>query len=196
MPILVGLDGQRKMSKSLGNFVGIMEPPSEMFGKLMSISDHFMWHYWDLLTDHSPEEVGGLLIQIKEGKKHPMDVKMQLAQEIVADFHGREAASKAAEKFQREIRDKQMPEDIPVVRLADEEWYQNFLTAGTESVALRWLINVWKLAPSVAEAERMIKAGAVEFNDQRITDPRYQIPLRDLQGSTLRVGKRKFKKAE
>jgi tyrosyl-tRNA synthetase len=196
MPILVGLDGQRKMSKSLGNYVGITEPPSEMFGKLMSISDNFMWHYWDLLTDHSPEEIGALLIQVKDGKTHPMNVKMQLAQEIVADFHGKEAARKAAEKFQREVRDKQLPEDMPVVRLADEEWYQNFLTAGTKSVALRWLINAWNLAPSLGEAERLIKAGAVEFNDQRITDPRHQILLKDLQGSTLRVGKRKFKKAE
>jgi tyrosyl-tRNA synthetase len=196
MPILVGLDGLRKMSKSLGNYVGITEPPSEMFGKLMSIPDDTMWYYWHLLTDHSPMEIGDLLIQVKDGKRQPIDVKMQLAQEVIACFHGEDAARKAAEKFQREVRGKQLPEDMPVVRLKDEEWYQKYLTAGTKSVPLRWLITAWNLAPSLAEAERLIKAGAVEFNDQRITDARHQISLKDLQGSTLRVGKRKFKKAE
>jgi len=196
MPILVGLDGQRKMSKSLGNYVGITESPSEMFGKLMSISDDSMWYYWHLLTDRSPVEIGALLVQVKDGKRYPIDVKMQLAQEVIAGFHGEDAARKAAEKFQREVRDKQLPEDMPVVRLKDEEWYQKYLTAGTKSVAIRWLIAAWNLAPSLAEAERLIKAGAVEFNDQRITDPRHQILLKDLHGSTLRVGKRKFKKAE
>ncbi len=195
MPILVGLDGQRKMSKSLDNYVGITEPPQEMFGKLMSIPDDFMWHYWDLLTDHSPEEIGALLIQVKDGKRHPIDVKMQLAQEVIVGFHGEDAARKAADKFQSEVREKRLPEDMPVVRLKDEEWYQKFLSAGTTSVALRWLITAWNLAPSLAEAERLIKAGAVEFNNQRITDPRHQIRLTDLRDSTLRVGKRKFKKA-
>src|SRR6266567_336728 len=196
MPILVGLDGQRKMSKSLGNYVGITESPSEMFGKLMSISDDSMWYYWHLLTDRSPVEIGALMVQVKDGKRYPIDVKMQLAQEVIAGFHGEDAARKAAEKFQREVRDKQLPEDMPVVRLKDEEWYQKYLTAGTKSVAIRWLIAAWNLAPSLAEAERLIKAGAVEFNDERITDPRHQISLKDLQGSTLRVGKRKFKKVK
>jgi len=196
MPILVGLDGQRKMSKSFGNYVGITESPNEMFGKLMSMPDHLMWHYWDLLTDRSPEEVGPLLIQIKEGNKHPMDIKMDLAREVVGGFHGKDATRKAAEKFQREVREKQLPEDMPVLRLNDEEWYQKFLTAGTTSVPLRWLIAAWNLAPSQAEADRLIKAGAVEFNNQRITDPRYSIQLDKLHDSTLRVGKRKFRKIE
>src|SRR6266568_636925 len=196
MPLLEGMDGVQKMSKSLGNYVGITESPSEMFGKLMSISDDSMWYYWHLLTDRSPVEIGALMVQVKDGKRYPIDVKMQLAQEVIAGFHGEDAARKAAEKFQREVRDKQLPEDMPVVRLKDEEWYQKYLTAGTKSVAIRWLIAAWNLAPSLAEAERLIKAGAVEFNDQRITDPRHQILLKDLHGSTLRVGKRKFKKAE
>ena len=194
MPILVGLDGQRKMSKSLGNYVGITESPPEMFGKLMSIPDGLMESYYELLTD-GPTPVAAMGSQTPIGGKHPMEAKMNLAREVVAGFHGKEAAHKAAEKFQREVRDKQLPEDMPVVRLKDEEWYQNFLTAGTKSVALRWLIAAWNLAPSLAEAERLIKAGAVEFNDQRITDPRHQIQLTDLRDSTLRVGKRKFKKA-
>jgi len=197
MPILVGLDGQRKMSKSLGNYVGITEPPDEMFGKLMSIPDNLMESYYELLTDSpTPVAAMGSHSHGPVGGKQPIEAKMDLAQEIVADFHGKTAARLAAEKFQREVREKQLPEDIPVIHLKEEEWYQDFLAGGTESVALRWLIAAWKLAPSIAEAERLIKAGAVEFNDQRITDPRHQISLKDLQGSTLRVGKRKFKKAE
>ncbi len=214
MPILVGLDGQRKMSKSLGNYIGISESPSEMFGKMMSIPDELMWSYWELVTDRSESEIREMkesLIPLTmppipdpinprsylaSSTRNPMDLKIQLAREVVSTFHGEEAARKAAEKFQREVREKLLPEDMPVVRLKDEEWYQKYLTAGTKSVALRWLIAAWNLAPSLAEAERLIKAGAVEFNDQRITDPRHQISLKDLQGSTLRVGKRKFTKAE
>jgi tyrosyl-tRNA synthetase len=214
MPILVGLDGVRKMSKSLGNYIGISESPSEMFGKMMSIPDELMWSYWELVTDRSENEIREMkesLIPLTMppipdpinprsylagSTRNPMDLKMQLAREVVSTFHGEEAARKAAEKFQREVREKLLPEDMPVVRLKDEEWYQKYLTTGTKSVALRWLIAAWNLAPSLAEAERLIKAGAVEFNDQRITDPRHQISLKDLQGSTLRVGKRKFTKAE
>jgi len=206
MPILVGLDGQRKMSKSLGNYVGITEPPSKMFGKLMSIPDSLISTYTDLLTDRSSAldqmlGVPGYATNQPQSElakvldQHPMERKMELAELIVSDFHGKDAARKAADKFQREVRDKQLPEDMPVVRLKEEEWYQKFLTEGTTTVALRWLITAWNLAPSLAEAERLIKAGAVEFNDQRITDPRHQIRLTELRDSTLRVGKRKFKKA-
>ena len=113
MPILVGLDGQRKMSKSLGNYVGITEPPSEMFGKLMSISDEMMWPYFDLVTDHTPEEIAALAAKVKSGAVHPMDVKMSLAQEIIAGFHGAEAAEKAAAEFQRIFRDREAPEEVP-----------------------------------------------------------------------------------
>src|SRR5260370_12136149 len=198
MPILVGLDGQRKMSKSFRNYVGITEPPGEMFGKLMSIPDTLIPTYTDLLTDRSsaleqmlgvpgypsdqPQSVLALMTN-----PHPMERKMELAKLIVSDFHGEEAARRAAENFQREVRDKQLPEDMPVVRLKDEEWHQNFLTAGTKSVALRWLIAAWNLAPSLAEAERLIKAGAVEFNDESITYPRQQIQLTDLRDYTMRV---------
>ncbi len=100
MPILVGLDGQRKMSKSLGNYVGITEAPSEMFGKLMSISDGMMWPYFDLVTDHTPEEIAAIAAKVKSGATHPMDVKsMSLAQEIISGFHGAAAGEKAAAEF-------------------------------------------------------------------------------------------------
>src|SRR6266852_1180903 len=112
MPILVGLDGQRKMSKSLGNYVGITEAPGEIFGKLMSISDEMMWPYFDLVTDHTPEEIAALSAKVKSGATHPMDVKMSLAREIIAGFHGAAAGEKAAAEFQRIFRDREAPEEM------------------------------------------------------------------------------------
>src|SRR5260370_8551670 len=99
MPILVGTDGQRKMSKSLGNYVGITEAPGEMFGKLMSISDELMWSYWELVTDRTESWIAEIRKTIKEGTTHPMDVKMRLAQEINGQFHARHASNKLASKF-------------------------------------------------------------------------------------------------
>ena len=113
MPILVGLDGQRKMSKSLDNYVGITETPSDMFGKLMSLSDAMMWPYFDLVTDRTPEEIAALSDEVRAGVKHPMDVKMSLAKEIIAGFHGQAAAEKAAAEFQRVFRDREAPEEAP-----------------------------------------------------------------------------------
>src|SRR5713226_1675534 len=114
MPILVGLDGQRKMSKSLGNYVGITEPPGEMFGKLMSIPDDLMWSYYELVTDRTPREIAALKNEVADGKLHPMDAKMRLAQEVIAGFHGGDAAKKARDTFQRVLRDRQSPEQAPV----------------------------------------------------------------------------------
>jgi tyrosyl-tRNA synthetase len=116
MPILVGLDGQRKMSKSLGNYVGITEPAGTMFGKLMSISDVLMWSYYELLSERPAAELAGLRAGAEAGTLHPMDAKMSLAQQIVADFHGGEAAKHAAEEFQRVFRDRQAPAEAPVRR--------------------------------------------------------------------------------
>ncbi len=111
MPILVGLDGQRKMSKSLGNYVGITEAPAEIFGKMMSIPDDLMWSYYELLTDRTPQEIAALKDEVARGKLHPMDAKMRLAREVIAGFHGDDAARKASENFQRVFRDKQDPEE-------------------------------------------------------------------------------------
>src|SRR2546430_9021200 len=101
MPILVGLDGQRKMSKSLRNYVGITEAPAEIFGKMMSIPDDLMWSYYELLTDRTPEEIAALKTEVSSGKLHPMDAKMRLGREVVSDFPGADAGKKAAENFQR-----------------------------------------------------------------------------------------------
>ena len=117
MPILVGLDGQRKMSKSLGNYVGISEAPSDMFGKLMSLSDAMMWPYFDLVTDRTPEQIAALADEVKAGAKHPMDVKMSLATEIIAGFHGQAAGEKAAAEFQRVFRDREAPDEMQDIKI-------------------------------------------------------------------------------
>src|SRR5438094_4771509 len=109
MPILVGLDGQRKMSKSLGNYVGITEPPSEMFGKMMSIPDSLIWPYLELLTDRPADVIKNLQKNVQAGTTHPKQVKLSLASEVISDFHGQAAARKAAENFQRVFRDRQAP---------------------------------------------------------------------------------------
>src|SRR5437773_4471993 len=117
MPILVGLDGSRKMSKSLGNYIGITEPPQEMFGKLMSIPDELMWSYYELVTDRTLKEIAELRSEVANGKRHPMDAKMKLAEEVVGVFQGTEAGRRAAENFQRVFRDRQAPQEMQEIRL-------------------------------------------------------------------------------
>src|SRR5260221_3688096 len=117
MPILVGLDGQRKMSKSLGNYIGITEPPADMFGKLMSIPDDLMWTYYELATHRTPQQIAALKHEVSSGALHPMDAKMRLAEEIVTGFHGPDPARKAAENFQRVSRDRQAPEEMKEIRI-------------------------------------------------------------------------------
>src|SRR5580658_9602297 len=114
MPILVGTDGERKMSKSLGNYIGISEPPSQMFGKIMSISDELMWSYYELVTNFSSPVIVRLKEEVRTGVLHPMDAKTQLAHTIVANFHGEEAAKEAGSKFQREVRQREIPAGIDV----------------------------------------------------------------------------------
>jgi tyrosyl-tRNA synthetase len=181
MPILVGLDGQRKMSKSLGNYVGITEPVTEMFGKLMSIPDELMWSYYELLTDRSPNEIASLMTEVSSGKLHPMDAKMRLAQEVIIDFHGQEAAHKATEHFQRVFRDRQAPEEAPTVKLPKGPAKK--ITA---------LLADLNLAPSKAEADRLIRQKAVEIDGVIIEDPRKDIDLSKPISFLLRAGKKKF----
>src|SRR5215469_14739572 len=177
----VALDGQRKMSKSLGNYVGITEPPSEMFGKMMSIPDDLMWSYYELLTDRSPNEIALLKKEVSNGKLHPMDAKMRLAEEVISDFHGKEAARKAAENFQRVFRDRQAPEEAPTVKLPK----------GSPKKLTALLVEL-KLAPSKAEAERLIKQKAVEIDGLAVDDPRKEMDLSKPFEFLLRAGKKKF----
>ena len=181
MPILVGLDGVRKMSKSLGNYVGITEPPSTMFGKLMSLSDEMMWPYYDLVTDHTPEEIAGLADEVKAGSKHPMDVKMSLAQEIISGFQGAEAAEKAGAEFQRIFRDREAPEEAPVRKIP----------CGPAK-RLSALLVEWQLSPSRSEADRLVKQGGVELDGERISDVKKDIDLTTPREFLLRAGKKKF----
>src|SRR6202790_1076917 len=117
MPILVGLDGQRKMSKSLGNYVGITEPPNEMFGKMMSMPDSLMWSYYELVTDRTPQEIAKIKSEVESGATHPMKAKTRLAQEVISGFYNEEAAAKAADSFQRVFRDRQTPEEVQEIKV-------------------------------------------------------------------------------
>jgi tyrosyl-tRNA synthetase len=182
MPILVGLDGERKMSKSLGNYVAITEPPSQMFGKLMSISDTTMWSYYELLTDFGPQVITRLRDEVSKGLLHPMDAKMQMAHTIVAGFHGEAAAKEATDNFQQVFRDRKAPTAMPELKLA----------AGTR--ALHAVLTEAQLAPSRSEAERLIKQGAVEVNGEIEKDWKRVIELKAGDALPMRVGKKKFLK--
>ena len=181
MPILVGLDGQRKMSKSLGNYVGITEPPGEMFGKMMSIADALMQPYYELVTDRTPREIEALKKEVAGGALHPMDAKMRLAREVIAGFHGQDAARKAAENFQRVFRDRQVPEEAPVVKLP----------RGPAKKLPALLVDL-KLMASKSEAQRLIEQGGVEIDGVRTDDPRKEIDFNKSAEFLLRAGKKKF----
>jgi tyrosyl-tRNA synthetase len=181
MPILVGLDGERKMSKSLGNYVGITETPGEMFGKLMSISDQLMWPYYELLTDLPPDAVARTREEVRAGSLHPMDAKMQLARTVIAGFHGEAAAQKAAGEFQRVFRDRQAPDEAPEHKVPRN---------GAKRLSA-FLVEL-KITPSKSEAERLIKQGGVEIDGSRIDDVRGEIDLSKPCEFLLRAGKKKF----
>jgi tyrosyl-tRNA synthetase len=181
MPILVGLDGQRKMSKSLNNYVGITEAPGEMFGKMMSIPDELMWPYYELVTDRTPAEIAAIRKEVSSGRMHPMDVKMRLAEEVITGFHGDEAAKKASEDFQRVFRDRQAPEESPSQKVP----------RGPAKKLTALLVEL-KLAPSKSEAERLIKQGGLEIDGTRVDDFRRDIDLTKPREFLLRAGKKKF----
>jgi len=181
MPILVGLDGQRKMSKSLGNYIGITEPPAEMFGKMMSIPDELMWSYYELVTDRTPQEVAELKTEVQSGALHPMDAKMKLAEEVVAGFQGSDAAHKAADNFQRVFRDRQAPSEAPIHKVA----------VGPSRKLTALLVDLGLIA-SKSEAERLIKQRGVEIDEVCVEDPRKEIDLSKPSEFLLRAGKKKF----
>jgi tyrosyl-tRNA synthetase len=180
MPILVGLDGQRKMSKSLGNYVGITEPPSEMFGKLMSISDEMMWPYFDLVTDHTPEEIAALAAKVKSGATHPMDVKMSLAQEIIEGFHGATLAEKAAAEFRTVYRERGAPSEVPT----------HSISPGTYKLLA--LLAQAGLTSSRSDAERLIRGHAVEIDGEVVDAMNKTLVLRGGESFLVRAGKKKF----
>lgn len=207
MPILVGLDGQRKMSKSLGNYVGITEPPADIFGKLMSIPDDLMWSYYELITDRTPDEIARLKEQVAAGSLHPMDAKMKLAEEVVTTFHGSAAAKSAADHFQRVFRDRQAPEQFQELRvkklgdkfisISQQRGSTNELSGPHEISPLgkeRWtkFLALSGHVPSTTEAERLVKQKAIEVNGQLLADPTVRIDFNDPAEYVARIGKKKF----
>ena len=182
LPLLVGTDGVKKMSKSYGNYIGITEPPEEMFGKIMSISDELMWQYWELLTDLTLDEINKLKEDVQKGILHPMEVKKQLGMYIVERFHSKEDAIKAREHFEKVHSKKEIPEEIPVFKASE---------IGTETELFEIIFNL-KLAETKAEAKRLIKQGGVKVNGEKITDPMYKPDL--TKEFIIQVGKRKFAK--
>jgi tyrosyl-tRNA synthetase len=193
LPLLEGLDGVQKMSKSLGNYVGIDEPAKEIFGKLMSISDGLMLRYYELLTDISPGELSRLQQDLSQGRKHPRQVKEDLAKEIVARYHSREAAEHEAREFIRVLREKEVPEDIEEVALYKSSTGPGS-GAGTpvESYVLPHLLKAAGAAGTTSDARRLINQGAVKIDGVKAED----VNLELAPGKTylLQVGKRRFKK--
>ena len=178
-PLLEGLDGVRKMSKSLGNYIGITESPRDMFGKVMSISDDLMWRYYELLTDLSPGEITALKSAAESGERHPRDLKADLARRNVTDFHSQAEADEASGEFDRTFREHQAPSDVPSIEKP----------AG--AIKLVKLLASEGLAPSVSEAQRLIAQGGVRVNGERVND--VKLELGSTSGEALiQVGSRKF----
>ena len=164
-PLLEGLDGVEKMSKSLGNYVGVTEAPGEMFGKLMSISDDLMWKYYGLLTALTAEEMSALRGRVSAGDLHPKVAKVELAKRVVADFHGSADAQRASEEFERRFTKKELPEELPVVEYRIEP----------APKTLERLLADHGYAASASEAARKIKQGGVRLNGQRFAAERWHV---------------------
>jgi tyrosyl-tRNA synthetase len=207
MPILVGTDGVRKMSKSLGNYVGITELPRDMFGKLMSISDDLMWSYYDLLTDFAPSVIVRLKEEVRTGVLHPMDAKMQLAHYIIAGFHSEEGARKASDEFCRVFREREAPTEITEYRLKRVSNGTAFLHKKIGAIVesqvpwpipqsgkekwVKLLVSLGEV-PSRSEAERLMRQKAVQVNDAPMTDVASEVDFSKPSTFMVRVGKRTF----
>ncbi len=183
LPILEGLDGIQKMSKSLGNFIGIHEPPNEMFGKLMSISDTLMWRYITLLSFKTPTQIQQWQDAVAQGA-NPRDIKVTFAKEIVERFHNRTAAEQAENDFVARFQQKQLPDDIPEITL----------NTATSHLAIANLLKEANLTSSTSESLRMIKQGAVKIDGERISDPTLKIQSNSTH--IYQVGKRRLAKVK
>ena len=175
MPILVGLDGVQKMSKSKGNYIGVTDTPNEMFGKVMSISDEMMENYFTLLTDLKQQEIQ---ILIDPSKTHPKIAKVALAREIITQFYDLSSAEKADAEFEKVFAQKQLPTDIPEVVISDQE------------IAAGKLVVHCKLVSSGGEAKRLVKQSALSIDGEKVSDPNEMITPQN--GMIVKVGKRKF----
>jgi len=180
MPILEGLDGVQKMSKSLNNYIGVTDAPNDMFGKMRSISDELMWRYYELLSAKSLKEIGELKMGVENGSLHPKKVKEALAVEITDRFHGPQAGDAAKAEFERVHAKSEVPSEIPEVELDGPVWIAKALVEA-------------KISPSTSQARRDIKQGAVKIDQEKISDEQLQLSEGEY---ILQVGKRKFARAK
>ena len=180
MPLLEGLDGVNKMSKSLGNYIAVNDTPKDVFGKTMSVSDDLMWRYFSLVLCLPDEEIAALKAAVASGARHPRDVKDELGRRVVAKFHGEAAGAEASAEFARVFSQNQLPTEIPEV----------FVPAG--KIGILTLMVKAGLAPSTSEARRLIQAGAVKLDEEKVADVRLEIEPKD--GVVIRSGKRGFAK--
>ncbi|PYS95324.1 MAG: tyrosine--tRNA ligase [Acidobacteria bacterium] len=185
MPLLEGLDGIEKMSKSLGNYIGINEPPREIFGKAMSVSDALMWRYWELCTDLSLADIAALHRRVEAGELHPRQAKADLARRIVADYHGEKAAGEAAAEFDRVFARKETPDEVREVRLP----------GSPQPLWVPKLLVSLGLAKSNGEARRLIEQGGVSLDGERVADPAREVAAAPGASYLVKVGKRHFIRA-
>jgi len=183
MPLLEGTDGVQKMSKSLGNYIGINEPPQEIFGKIMSISDDLMWRYYELLTDLTPAEIDAMRAEAKLGGRNPRDIKAELAKRIIIDFHSKAAADAAEQDFVRRFRNKETPDEV------EERILPSNQPKGWD---LSHLLVTVGLADSKAEARRLIQQGGVYVDGERQTSINSVTLWKPGMSTLLKVGKRRF----
>ncbi len=180
LPLLEGLDGVNKMSKSLGNYIGVTEAPKDVFGKVMSVSDELMWRYFSLVLCMPENEIRNLRQAVQSGQRHPRDIKDELARKVVEKFHGRQAGEEQSAEFARVFSKKELPRDIPVLKIE-----------GAGVTLIEALVKSG-LADSNSEARRLIQQGAVEVAGQKIADPKARPEMPD--GTVIRCGKRGFAK--
>lgn len=183
MPLLEGVDGVQKMSKSLGNHIGINEPPEEIYGKTMSIADGLMWKYFELATEEPQREIEAMRRQVEAGRLHPKEAKQRLARAIVTLYHGADRAAAAEEQFEKVFARKELPEDIQPLRLERSE-----LSNG--KVWIVKLLVVAGFARSNGEGRRLVQQGGVRINQQEVTSDNCDVEIRD--GDVLQAGKRRF----
>jgi tyrosyl-tRNA synthetase len=183
-PILEGLDGVKKMSKSYDNYIGVQENPKDMFGKTLRVSDELMFKYYELLTDFTIDQIEKMKLDMKEGKVHPKKLKVDLAKTLVTRFHSKEAADKAEKDFETVFVNKGIPSDIP----------EHKLKATNESIGICQFMTNVGLTNSNSEARRLIEGKAVEFDGTKKTDPKELVALKAGSAFTVKAGKHKFLK--
>ncbi|MBI4412268.1 MAG: tyrosine--tRNA ligase [Deltaproteobacteria bacterium] len=182
MPLLEGTDGVQKMSKSYGNYIGIDEPPKDIFGKIMSISDLLMWRYYELLSTKEISEIEAMKKKVEEGDLHPKEVKTNLAKEMVARFHSQKEAERAGVEFEAVFKSGALPEEIEEFKVHSQSDKIGLLTVMTQA----------GLTPSNSEARRMVVQGGVRLNREKVSDPQLQLSAKGEY--LMQVGKRKIKK--